>query len=383
MTGGRREGASTPSGTMAAVGLLGLPLPGLPFPGDLRLAAGNAWDAVVRGQLADLRPTPGVVVDETPQRSITRYTVDPGARSGLPVLLVPPLAAPATAFDLRRGCSLVEHLVARGREVYLVDYGPVAFADRGLGIEHWVDDVLPGAVEVVTRDGAAGVHLLGWSLGGIFALFTAAAHPELPLRSVTAVASPLDISAVPLLAPFRPIARYGGNRAVGMAYRSLGSIPAPLTRWAFQLSSLEKYLTKPLAVLANLDDREFLEQIEAVDHFMAGMYAYPGRTFGQLYHAVFRTDDLAGGTLELGGRRVSLAAVGLDVHVVGGSGDSLAPLAAVRHAVDLLTGARSVEVTTAPGGHLGVLTGREARTTTWPALDRFFAAHDDAPDRDG
>ncbi|GAB2929852.1 alpha/beta hydrolase [Rhodococcus aerolatus] len=364
------------------MGLLGLPLPGLPLPGDLRLAAGNAWDAVVRGQLADLRPTPGVVVDETPQRTITRFTVDPDARTGLPVLLVPPLAAPATAFDLRRGCSLVEHLVARGREVYLVDYGPVAFADRGLGIEHWVDDLLPGAVQVVARNSAegggadGGVHLLGWSLGGIFALFTAAAHPGLPLRSVTAVASPLDISAVPLLAPFRPIARYGGNRAVGVLYRSMGSIPAPLTRWAFQLSSLEKYLTKPLALLANLDDREFLEQVEAVDHFMAGMYAYPGRTFGQLYHAVFRTDDLAGGTLDLGGRRVSLASVGLDVHVVGGSAESLAPLRSVHRAVDLLTGARSVEVTTAPGGHLGVLTGREARTTTWPAVDRFLAAHD-------
>ena len=218
-------------------------LPGLPVPRDLRRAAVNAWDRVVGGHLADLRPTPGVVVDATPLRTVTRYTVDPARRTGLPVLLVPPLAAPATAFDLRRGCSLVEHLVASGREVYLVDYGPVAFADRALGVEHWVDDLLHGVVRLISRDGGAGtreVHLLGWSLGGIFALFTAAAHPGLPIRSVTAVASPFDLSAVPLLAPFRPIARYGGNQAVGVLYRSLGWIPAPLTRWAFQPSSLEK-----------------------------------------------------------------------------------------------------------------------------------------------
>lgn len=367
------------------MGLLGLPgLPGLPLPHDLPRAAGNAWDAVVRGQLADLRPTPSVVIDETGQRTISRYTVDPARRTGRPVLLVPPLAAPATAFDLRRGCSLVEHLVARGREVYLVDYGPVAFADRGLGLEHWVDDLLPGAVEVVSRDAGhdgsrPSVHLLGWSLGGIFTLFAAAAHPDLPVATVTTVATPIDISAVPLLAPFKPLARYGGNRAVGAIYRTLGAIPAPVTRWAFQVSSLEKYLTKPLAVLANLDDREFLEQIEAVDAFMAGMYAYPGRSFGQLYHAMFRTDDLAGGTLELGGRRVSLADVAVPVHVVAGAADSLAPHRAVHRAVELLTGAASVDFTTAPGGHLGVLTGREARQTTWPALDRYLEHHDGPP----
>ena len=33
-------------------------------------------------------------------------------RPGTPVLLVPPLAAPASCFDLRRGCSLAEHLLA-------------------------------------------------------------------------------------------------------------------------------------------------------------------------------------------------------------------------------------------------------------------------------
>jgi hypothetical protein len=35
------------------------------------------------------------------------------------VLLVPPLAAPAVCFDLRRGCSVAGHLL-RGHETYLV-----------------------------------------------------------------------------------------------------------------------------------------------------------------------------------------------------------------------------------------------------------------------
>ena len=41
----------------------------------------------------------------------------------------------------------------------------------------------------------------------------------------------------------------------------------------------------------------------------------------------------------------------------------------------LLTGAPEVLFATAPGGHLGVLTGRRARDTTWLALDAFLADH--------
>jgi len=93
-----------------------------------------------------------------------------------PVLLVPPLAAPATCFDLRRGCSVAEHLLAAGHPTYLVDYGAIAFGDRNLGIEHWIDEVIPRSIDAVLADaGAEPVQLVGWCLGGIMALLAAAA----------------------------------------------------------------------------------------------------------------------------------------------------------------------------------------------------------------
>jgi polyhydroxyalkanoate synthase len=64
------------------------------------------------------------------------------------------------------------------------------------------------------------------------------------------------------------------------------------------------------------------------------------------------------------------------VLVVAGRDDVIAPLAAVERVTGLLTGAPEVRFTTAPGGHLGVLTGRRARGTTWLALDAFLSDHD-------
>ncbi len=347
---------------------------GLRVPRDLGAAVDNLGDKLRGRPLADLSRTPRDIVERRRSFTLYRYAPAPGVEQrGLPVLFVPPLAAPAIAFDLRRTCSVVEYFVQQGRPVYLADYGPVDFRHRNLGIEHWVDTVVPAAVEAVSthRDGER-VHLAGWSLGGIFTMFTAAAHPDLPLASATAVASPFDLREVPLLALVRPLDRLGG-RLVGPAYRAMGGVPAWMTRAGFQISSLDKYLTKPIAILANADDRDFLAQIEAVDRFMDSMYAYPGRTFGQLYHVFLRSNDLATGRLELAGRTVDLADVDVPVLVVAGTGDTLAPEPAVRHLLDLVPDGRLVD---APGGHLGVLTGRAARRTTWPEMERFFSAYD-------
>jgi len=352
-------------------------LPTIRIPRNVSASRENLRDKVQRKPIADLRFMPREVAEQRTSFTLYRYDTAKGVKQqGKPLLLVPPLAAPAIAFDLRRGCSLIEYFVGQGRPVYLVDYGPVNFAHRGLGIEHWVDSVLPAAIEVAaSHAGVDGVHVAGWSLGGIFTMFTAAAHPELPIATVTAVASPFDLREVPLLALARPIDAVAG-RLVGPAYRAMGGVPAPLTRIGFQISSLDKYLTKPISMLMHADDRDFLAQLEAVDRFMSNMYAYPGRTFGQLYHVVMRSNEFATGSMELAGRSVELAKVDVPVLVVAGMNDTLAPHAAVEHLLDLVTGSPETQLVQSPGGHLGVLTGRAARKTAWPAMENFFAKHD-------
>lgn len=350
----------------------------IPSPDQLGAAAANVFDRVVRGGLADLRPLPTAIVDEGPQRTVRRFLPaheDTAAGVGSPpVLLVPPLAAPARCFDLRRGCSVAEHLRAAGHTTYVVDYGAIAFGDRNLGIEHWVDDVIPRAIEAVSADaGGSQVQLVGWCLGGIMSLLVAAGG-GLPIRSVATIASPFDVREVPLVAPFRPLVNLAGGSVGTVLYRMLGGAPAPLVRRIYQLAGFDKYVTKPMVLAANLDDRDFLAQVEAVDAFMGSMLAYPGRTFGQLYHRMLRHNDLANGRIELGGRTIELADVKVPVLSIAGSGDGIAPRKAVHHVGELLANAPEVRLATAPGGHLGVLTGRAARTTTWRMLEDFLLA---------
>ncbi len=350
----------------------------LPDPEQVIDSAATAWDLYVGPGVADLRRTPSSIVHESPQCAVRRYKSRRTPRADrAPILLIPPLAAPATCFDLQRGCSLVEHLTALGYPTYVVDYGPISFGDRALGLEHWVEDVIPTAIDVVHRDsGGKPVQPVGWCLGGILTLLAVASDGELPVASVALIASPFDFTEVRLAAPLRQLGRLTGGVLETALYRALGGAPAPLVSRGFQLTSIDRYLTKPLWVLRNLQNRDAIAHSEAIDNYMANMLAYPGRTFGQLYHRFFRVNDLADGVVDLGDHQIELAAVRQPVLVVAGDSDALAPAGAVRAVVDLLPNAASVRYELVAGSHLGVLTGRGAEATTWRHLDEFLAAND-------
>jgi polyhydroxyalkanoate synthase len=339
---------------------------------DVAAAAGNLYSTTLGGGLADRRRMPATVIDRGPQRTVSRYESD-RRRRGAPVLLVPPLAAPAICFDLRRGCSLAEHLVVGGRRTYLLEYGEIEYGNRNLGLEHWIEDVIPAAVRAAAQDAGRPVRVIGWCLGGIMALLAHAMERELPIEAAALVASPFDFGKVPLVAPLRPIDAVTRGQLVTQLYRVLGGAPAPVVKRGYQLAGIDKYVMKPWTMVSNAGDRELLAQIEAVDAFMGRMHAYPGRTFGQLYHRFFRTNDLADGKLALTDRTIDLADVTIPLLAIAGRGDGIAPVPACHHVGDLVPNARSVKLETAPGGHLGVLTGRAARATTWKLLDAYLA----------
>src|SRR5436190_1660619 len=353
------------------------PLPSV-FPIDDVINAGaNAWDLYLGGGVAQMHPTSKAIVDEGAQRTVYRYLRRGWQPShATPILLVPPLAAPAWCFDLRRGCSVAEHLLARGYPTYGVDYGPIAFSDRALGLEHWVHQVIPNAIDAVIRDsGRDQIQLVGWWLGGIMSLLATAAA-ELPVRTVAMVASPFDFTRLRMAAPIRKLASLTGGALGTTLYRMLGGAPAPLVSLGFRATAIDRYITKPIVLAQHLHDRDWIAHSQAIDEYMANMLAYPGRTFGQLYHQFFRVNEIAGGKLTLSDHEIDLARIDVPVLTIGGSSDVLAPVEAVHHVSKLLPNSPDVRIETAPGGHLGVLTGRSAVRSTWIYLDEFLADYD-------
>jgi polyhydroxyalkanoate synthase len=338
-----------------------------------RQAVSNLFDFLGKGGIADTTRMPSDVIDSSYKATLHRYHPTNGTANGDPILFVPPLGSQAVCFDLRRGCSLAEHFLNDGRPTYLVDYGEITLKDKEVGIEHFVSEVVPNAVRKVSEDnGGKPVHLVGWCLGGLIGLLTTAGYSELPIKSVVMVATPIDFSKNPMIAPIRNAGKYTGGKIIGGTLKALGGLPAAIVGPAFKATSLSVYLKKPMTLWKHRDDREFLAQVEAVDGLMNSMLAYPGRATLQVYQRLIQNNELVTGKIPGPNILVDLANVRVPVINVAGKSDVLVPVD-VAHAVKgLLPNSPEVIVETAPGGHLGVLTGRSAPATTWAMIDDFL-----------
>lgn len=297
---------------------------------------------------------------------------------GVPVLLVPPPAAPASCYHLRPGLSVRDHLLERGHPVLALGYGHITREDRDLGFTRLVDEVLPAAVRAAATDVGRPVAVLGWSIAGTLSLFTLAAHPDLPVVGTVVVGAPFDYTHVPQLRPLQLAGRITGGQVGATAGRLAGILPAPLVQATYRGSAITRELTRPVwrlrQRLAGNHDR--LAHADAVERFTREMPAYPGAFFVRLWADLMVRNEVADGRLRIGQRVVDLADLpDTPILAVGGPDDAITPLGSASHLAELVD---HVTFVTAPGSHLGLLTGTTAPTTTWVHVDAFL---DDLPAR--
>ncbi|WP_237341135.1 alpha/beta hydrolase [Williamsia soli] len=349
----------------------------------LRAQLGNLRALTVGDGIRPEFRTDHVILHSEPHRELRRY----GDLSDLlrargsgrgPVLLVPPLAAPATCYDLGPAHSLVGHLLETGRIPYVVDYGEMTRADRNIGFEDFIDDIIPQAIDRVLTDfdGPAGteVDVITWSLGGTVSFLSLAAHPELPVRSITAAGTPLNYALVPPYPVVRTVTAPTGGRAITAILRALGGIPAPLVQLAYRATAWERELKKPWFILNNLGETETLARMEIVNRFQRTFPGYPGRLVEQMWERLIYHDELARGVVTLGDRSIDLTSIAVPIQLFGSHRDAIVPWRAAHHGVELFGSSPQVHFTTVETSHLGLIAGPDAVRDTWPRIDGFLDA---------
>src|SRR4051812_15222582 len=151
--------------------------------------------------------TPQAVVWQRGRPKLGHSRTD-AARHSPPLLLVFSLISRSYILDLTPGNSFVEQLLGAGFDVYLLDWGEPDERDAQNRLEDYVDDYIPAAVtRVLELSGADEVNLFGYCFGGDLTLLYAAHHPDAPLRSLTALATPVDFRH---MGPLADLFRVGG-----------------------------------------------------------------------------------------------------------------------------------------------------------------------------
>jgi polyhydroxyalkanoate synthase len=147
----------------------------------------------------NLALTPGAVVHRDATLELIQYRPQTGQVHGTPVFIVPPQINKYYVWDLAPGRSLVEFLVARGHQVFIVSWFNPGEAQADWDLATYVR-ALESAMGVTRRIAACDqLHVMGACSGGITAaalLAYLAAKKKDWARTLTLLVSILDIEGI-------------------------------------------------------------------------------------------------------------------------------------------------------------------------------------------
>ena len=111
----------------------------------------------------------------------------------VPILMVMATTNKAFVFDLLPGQSMVEFLLQRGFDVYVIDWNPPLPEERGLTLEDYTQDFIPACVRKVQQEsGVEDVSVIGYCMGGVLSLIYAATNADGPLKNLVCLTTPID-----------------------------------------------------------------------------------------------------------------------------------------------------------------------------------------------
>ncbi|GAA1915983.1 alpha/beta fold hydrolase [Nocardioides marmoribigeumensis] len=313
--------------------------------------------------------TPKDTVWEQGSATMWRYRSD-RVTQGPPLLIVFSLVSQSYILDLVPGNSFVEHLRDDGFDVFLVDWGTAGERESRNGLEDYAERLIPEVLDrVCDLTGSPDVALVGYCFGGLLTLMAAAADPELPLASLTTIATPVDFTDAGVLTD----ALGSGDLSVDEALDEEGNVPPHVLLQYFRLMKP----TAELAQYANILDRLLDDDKVAAHQLMTGWATdhvpFPGRTARQVVDLLVGDNSLLEDTFRLDGRPVSLRDIRVPYLNVVAARDHIVPPASARPALDLV-GSEDKQELLLDAGHIGLAVGRKAHQVTIPQISEFLRA---------
>lgn len=322
--------------------------------------------------------TPKEVVWTLNKARLYRYVpVVPAAeRHRVPLLLVFALMNRSSILDLRPGNSFVEHMVGRGFDIYLLDWGAPGPEDRNLTFDDYILEYLPRAIRKLKAvSGSDEFSLLGWCIGAILATSYAALRPDDGLRNLLLLTAPLDFSDKQALS----FSRWTDERYfdVEKVIANFGNVPGELIDYgAKALKPVENYLTSYLRLWDNLDNPKIVESWHAMNTWVSDLVPMAGATWRQLIGDLYRDNKLMRGEFVVRGERVDPARIRANLLNVIAEEDHITP-PCQSESILAAVSSRDKQALRVRGGHIGMMAGSGALKNTWPKIETWLAERSD------
>ena len=307
--------------------------------------------------------TPKEVIWTKNKATLYRYVPLGETRFPVPLLLVYALIDRPFILDLIPGNSFVEYLVKQGFDVYLLDWGIPGDEDHALSFDHYVFDYLAEAVRQVLRTShAEAVTLFGACIGGLLSAMYAALFPGPHLRNLILYATPIDCSPE-YLGYFRWMTA-PGVRPEWLVV-PFGNVPPEFVGSTPRLLKLIiDHLGTFLGQGNRLSQDPSLATWIALKQWVSEGIPFAGEAFRQMIHDLVQHNRLVKGEFQLRGRSVDLKNIRCSLLSIAGTQDVICRVPQAK-AIMRLVSSQDKEFCVLEGGHIGMMTGTEAKQGLW------------------
>lgn len=302
----------------------------------------------------------------------------------IPLLLVPPLAATSMIFDLMPHRSVVRYFLAKGFDVYLVDWGDVTADHSNLSLETYVLEWMPMVLDaVITHSDEEEVSIFSYCMGGLISLMYLATHNDECVKNLVTVASPVDmhqsgVAGRVLSAIYKP-----AQKISNFLNLSLFDVPARYFHVPGWTSALVFKLTNPMGSVINafekflnLWDRAYLEESLTMSKWFDDMVDYPGETIRDMAVHMAINNRIAKGRMRIGGATAEFNQIKCSILAFAGEADKLVSVSAAHKVLEIVS-SEDKEFCVVPGGHAGVFAGNKAPANTWLISADWLAERSD------
>jgi polyhydroxyalkanoate synthase len=285
-----------------------------------------------------------------------RYHGDHVPTASVPLLISYALVNRPYMVDLQSDRSIVKGLLARGEDVYIIDWGYPDRSDRYLTLEDYIERFLGGAVDYLRRHHRLdAVNVLGICQGGVFALCYAALHPA-KVRNLVTMVTPVDFHTDDNM-----LSGWVRSLDADLFVDTVGNVPADVMNYCYlMLKPFRLNLQKYVGLVDILDDRKAVEDFLRMEKWIFDSPDQAGEAFRQFIKQFYQANGFVNGGVRIGANEVHLGLVEMPVLNIYAEQDHLVPPDASRALKDL-AGTKDYTELSFRGGHIGIYVSGRAQ----------------------
>lgn len=330
----------------------------------------RAMQVVTTDSEPEVAPTPKELVWTKNKTKLYRYTSDHPKKYKTPLLMIYALINKPYVLDLTKGGSLIEYLVNRGFDVYLLDWGTPGLEDKKMKLDDYILDYIPRAVKKVMRiSNADEVSILGYCMGGTMTSIFAALHPELPIRNLIFMTSPFDFTNTGSYGSMLDEQYFNVDNVVD----TMGNIPPEMIDFGNKMiQPMANFYGPFVSLYERAENENFIKGFSLLQKWLNDGIPFPGESYRQWIRDFYQKNKLIKGELVIRGQKVDLKNITANVLNLAGKNDIIAQ----PHQVEaLMNGISSKDkiYKCLPVGHTSITFGGKAVKITYPTIGDWLA----------